>query len=109
MYARKRAFLHAFPLFFVWIGKRLVVCPTKLETLEGEGRDHGGAHQGVAAKGPSGLPHTRRNHHLWHLAGLDIGAHHLYIDGTIGPFTSQLQRIAGVEVPELSGIDSVGS
>ena len=84
-------------------------CPTKFETLEREGRNDRGTNECISAKGAGRLPHTRFHHELGHVTRRHVVTDHVDGASAARPFACQLERVAGVEVPELGGIDPVRS
>src|SRR5581483_3633644 len=78
----------------------------EFEIIELEAGRHGAADQSPVAQRFRGLPGARRDRELRHLVGVNVGAQrHDLLLGAVDHF--ELERAAGVIVPDLDGVDAV--
>src|SRR5262245_30427443 len=76
-----------------------------LELLPLEGRRHGAADQGPGSERARALPYAARYHALGQLADREVAAQPQVMDAPAVLAQRQLERRAGIVVPDLVGID----
>src|SRR6516162_3473755 len=88
-------------------GRRSLRNASQLEPIEMERRNHGATEEGVTTERPGRLPHVRFDDDLRDVARGNVGSDDVHDSSPVRPLAGQLDRITGIEVPHLGGVDAV--